>query len=89
MGNPRLRRLRWRRGEQAALFVFDEELGLLFTRTKAMGIDLEAMVKGGKLTIEQVDAAEISPGEFAHRVRNCVTAQKVHERQQGEHAPQE
>ena len=65
------------RGEQAALFVFDEELGLLYTRTKNMGIDLEAMVKSGKLTIEQVDAAEISPGEFAHRVRNCVIAQKV------------
>jgi circadian clock protein KaiC len=42
-----------------------------------MGIDLEDMVKSGKLTIEQVDAAEISPGEFAHRVRNCVTAKKV------------
>jgi circadian clock protein KaiC len=31
-----------RRGERAALFAFDEELGLLFDRTKAMGFDLEA-----------------------------------------------
>src|SRR6185503_3651821 len=30
------------RGEKAAMFVFDEELGLLFDRTKALGIDLEA-----------------------------------------------
>ena len=29
-----------RRGEKAALFIFDEELGLLFRRTKSMGIDL-------------------------------------------------
>lgn len=65
------------RGERAALFVFDEELGLLFNRTKAMGIDLEAMTKSGQLSIEQIDAAEISPGEFAHKVRNCVTENKV------------
>ena len=32
-----------KRGERAALFIFDEELGLLFTRSKGMGIDLESM----------------------------------------------
>ncbi|MEJ0003649.1 MAG: ATPase domain-containing protein [Pararobbsia sp.] len=60
------------RGEKAVLFVFDEELGLLFDRTRAMGFDLEAMRAGGHLAIEQVDAAELSPGEFAHRVRARV-----------------
>jgi len=65
------------RGEHVALFAFDEELGLLFKRTKLMGIDLEAMTKDGKLLVEQVDAAEVSPGEFADRVRNCVTNGKV------------
>ncbi|WP_250436211.1 ATPase domain-containing protein [Caballeronia sp. ATUFL_F2_KS9A] len=61
-----------RRGEKAALFVFDEELGLLFDRVRPMGIDLEAMRDAGSLHIEQVDAAELSPGEFAHRVRTSV-----------------
>jgi circadian clock protein KaiC len=60
------------RGEKAALFVFDEELGLLFARMKQMGIDLEAMQRTGNLFVEQVDAAELSPGEFAHRVRRRV-----------------
>ena len=60
------------RGEKAALFVFDEELGLLFERMKGLGIDLEAMQRSGHLFIEQVDAAELSPGEFAHRVRKRV-----------------
>ncbi|RYE32409.1 MAG: circadian clock protein KaiC [Hyphomicrobiales bacterium] len=60
------------RGESAGLFVFDEELGLLFDRAKKLGIDLQAMVDGGKLFVEQVDAAEMSPGEFAERVRRCV-----------------
>jgi circadian clock protein KaiC len=61
-----------KRGEKAALFVFDEELGLLFARMKGLGIDLEAMQRTGDLVIEQVDAAELSPGEFAHRVRRRV-----------------
>ena len=61
-----------KRGEKAALFVFDEELGLLFARMKGLGIDLEAMQRSGALVIEQVDAAELSPGEFAHRVRERV-----------------
>lgn len=61
-----------RRGEKAAFFVFDEELGLLFDRVRAMGMDLEAMRDAGSLHVEQVDAAELSPGEFAHRVRESV-----------------
>ncbi|SAL52205.1 ATPase domain-containing protein [Caballeronia concitans] len=61
-----------RRGENAAMFVFDEELGLLFERVRAMGIDLQAMKEAGSLHIEQLDAAELSPGEFAHRVRESV-----------------
>jgi len=52
------------------MFIFDEELGLLFDRTKAMGFDLEGWREAGRLQIEQVDAAELSPGEFAYRVRD-------------------
>jgi circadian clock protein KaiC len=65
------------RGEKAALFAFDEELGLLFRRTKAMGLDLETFYKQGKLIIEQVDTAELSPGEFSHRVRQRVEEHAV------------
>jgi circadian clock protein KaiC len=61
-----------RRGEKAAMFVFDEELGLLFHRIKKMGVDLELMRAKGSLIIQQVDAAELSPGEFAHLVRSMV-----------------
>jgi circadian clock protein KaiC len=65
------------RGEKAAMFVFDEELGLLFSRMLQMGIDLEAMQAQGSLVVEQVDAAELAPGEFAARVRNCVASQNI------------
>jgi circadian clock protein KaiC len=65
------------RGEKAALFIFDEELGLLFNRMKGLGIDLEAARARGVLTIAQIDAAELSPGEFAHRVRKTVDAEQI------------
>jgi circadian clock protein KaiC len=60
------------RGESAAMFVFDEELGLLFERARGLGIDLQAMADTGRLAIEQVDAAELTPGELSSRVRCCV-----------------
>jgi circadian clock protein KaiC len=60
------------RGEKAALLLFDEELGLLFDRMKSVNIDLEKARDEGLLVVEQIDAAELTPGEFAHRVRSIV-----------------
>ncbi|WP_428030153.1 ATPase domain-containing protein [Ancylobacter sp.] len=65
------------RGEKAAIYVFDEELGLLFDRAKAMGFDLEGLRDAGLLHIEQLDAAELSPGEFAQRVRRQVDSMQA------------
>ncbi len=61
-----------RRGEKAAMFIFDEEIGLLLRRAKALGFDLQTDIDDGMLLLHQVDAAEQTPGEFAHRVRRCV-----------------
>jgi len=65
------------RGERAALFVFDEELGLLFERSRQLGIDLAAMQNSGNLRVQQMDATELSPGEFAHQVTTYVEREKV------------
>ncbi|MCU7646245.1 ATPase domain-containing protein [Pseudomonas piscis] len=65
------------RGEKAALFIFDEELGLLFERMTKLGIDLQALRDSGNLLIEQVDAAELTPGELSHRVRRCVDQRQI------------
>ena len=61
-----------KRGECAAMFVFDEELGLLIERAKGLGIDLQKMADDQNVIIEQIDAAEMTPGEFSERVRSCV-----------------
>jgi circadian clock protein KaiC len=65
------------RDQRAALFVFDEELGLLLARAKGLGIDLEGMCDTGKLFVEQMDAAELSPGEFSHRARRLVDQEGI------------
>lgn len=61
-----------RNGGKAAMFIFDEEIGLLFGRAKPLGYDLAAWRDAGNLIISQLDAAELSPGEFAHRVRTAA-----------------
>ena len=65
------------RGERVGLFIFDEEMGLLFDRMRKVGIDLLELQRTGNLLIEQVDAAELSPGEFSHRVRSCVDSKQI------------
>ncbi|RAU48081.1 MULTISPECIES: ATPase domain-containing protein [unclassified Pseudomonas] len=60
------------RGEKVAVFIFDEEKGLLINRINKLGIDLAALQASGNLVVEQVDAAELSPGEFSHQVRRRV-----------------
>jgi len=61
-----------RRGERAAMFIFDEDRRMLIERAGGLGIDLAAKVAADQIVVEQVHAAELAPGEFAERVRHCV-----------------
>ena len=60
------------RGEKAAFYLFDEGLGTFFARNAAFGMDLRPYLDGGQLNIQHVDPAELSPGEFAQRLRDAV-----------------
>ena len=61
-----------KRGEKVVLYEFDERLGTLLTRAKKLNMDLEPFIEQGLISIKQIDPAEVSPGEFAHRVRDEV-----------------
>jgi circadian clock protein KaiC len=50
------------RGQKAALFIFDESVNTLLSRTTGLGIDMARHVASGQVTIQQVDPAELSPG---------------------------
>ena len=60
------------RGENCTIYEFDERIATLINRADSMGLNLSQYVASGKLVIQQVDPAEVSPGEFAWRVRNEV-----------------
>jgi circadian clock protein KaiC len=60
------------RGERAALFVFDERIETIVRRSASVGQDIQTCLSSGLMTIQQVDPAELSPGEFAHAVRAAV-----------------
>jgi circadian clock protein KaiC len=60
------------RGEKAAFFTFDESLTTLFNRSDAIGFGLSDLVAAGKITVQQIDPAELQPGEFAQLVRDAV-----------------
>jgi circadian clock protein KaiC len=61
-----------KRGQKSAMFVFDEGTNTLLSRTSAMGINLKKYLKNGLVTLQQVDPAELSPGEFVQAIRRCV-----------------
>ena len=64
-------------GGAAALFAFDETLNTLVIRGRGLGMDVEKHLESGKLVLRQVDAAELSPGQFVHQVRTLVEKQSV------------
>ena len=52
-------------GERSALFVFDETEGMLRTRSRNLSMPLEPQIAAGLITVQQIEPAELSPGEFA------------------------
>ncbi len=61
-----------RRGQRAALFLFDESPDTLLSRCRQLNIDLDSATANDKLTLQQVDPAELTPGEFTHTIRHAV-----------------
>ena len=60
------------RGEKASIFTFDERLETILERTAGLRMDISKDVESGLITIQPIDPAELSPGEFAHRVRTAA-----------------
>lgn len=60
------------RGERSALFLFEESVHALRTRSAGIGLDLDAYLADGTVTVQPVDPSELSPGEFFHIVRDAV-----------------
>src|SRR5690242_20095050 len=60
------------RGEHAVFFAFDEGRGTVEARARTLGLPLEKYLESGLIRVQQIDPAELSPGEFAAGVRLSV-----------------
>jgi circadian clock protein KaiC len=60
------------RGEHAIVYAFDESVNTLLMRMAGLGFNLKPHLDSGLVRIQQVDPAELSPGEFGHLVRQAV-----------------
>ena len=61
-----------KRGERAAVFAFDENLSMFQARSRALGMPMAEQLEAGRVLLQQIDPAELSPGEFVHIVRRSV-----------------
>lgn len=63
-----------KRGENVALFLFEERLETFFRRSEGLGMDLRHYYDEGQLIIRDFNPNEISPGEFAQTVQQIVSS---------------
>jgi circadian clock protein KaiC len=60
------------RGQRSAMFVFDENIGTFRSRSRKLGIPVEDAMQKELITVQQIDPAELSSGEFATVVRRAA-----------------
>ena len=60
------------RGEKATVFAFEESIATLLARTSSIGMNIQKHLDSGMLTISKIDPAQLSPGEFAYKIRKAV-----------------
>jgi circadian clock protein KaiC len=53
---------------RAAMFIFEESLSNLLNRCEGLGLDLRSPLASNELMIQQIDPAELTPGEYADTV---------------------
>ncbi|UWZ84959.1 ATPase domain-containing protein [Occallatibacter riparius] len=60
------------RGERTAIFTFDETKQSFLDRSRGLGMELTPHLESEAIHLEQLDPAELSPGEFVERIREGV-----------------
>jgi circadian clock protein KaiC len=60
------------RGEKVVAFIFEETVSTLVGRATGLGMNLNSHIASGRMRVEHMDPAEVSPGEFVDMVRRSV-----------------
>lgn len=61
-----------KRSQRSAMYVFDENVGTFRARSRKLGIAVDAHLDSHLLSVQQIDPAELSTGEFCGIVRRAV-----------------
>ena len=65
------------RQERSAIFAFDEGRGTMNARARTLGLPLQEGIDQGLINVQQIDPAEMAPGQFASVVRMSVEKRDV------------
>lgn len=60
------------RGEPVLFFTFDETRDTLLVRARELALPIREHLESGRLRVQQIDPAELSPGELTHIVQRGV-----------------
>ena len=60
------------RGEKSVVYAFDEGRASVLSRSSALGMALRPAIESGLVRVQQIDPAELSPGEFTSLVCHDV-----------------
>ncbi|MDR7378754.1 circadian clock protein KaiC [Rhodoferax ferrireducens] len=60
------------RGEKTSMFLFEESASNLLHRADGLNMTLRSAIATGQLTIQQVDPAELTPGQFSAAIVAAV-----------------
>ncbi|MEI9413704.1 ATPase domain-containing protein [Mesorhizobium sp. Cs1321R2N1] len=65
------------RGERVLVLLFDETKRIFLARAAGLGMDFAGYTNDGSLLLEQIDPAELSPGELSTRIQSGVEQSEV------------
>lgn len=60
------------RGENVCMYTFEEGVQTVLCRSAGLGMDIQPHIKSSRMLLEQINPAELSPGEFIEKVRRAV-----------------
>lgn len=60
------------RGESVAVYLFDESPATWRIRAEGLGLEVGGHLESGRITLRQIDPAELAPGEFSRTVQEAV-----------------
>jgi circadian clock protein KaiC len=60
------------RGQRVAMFVFDENTATFRSRSRKLGLSVDEGLQAGLISLQQIDPAEMSSGEFAATMRRVA-----------------